>query len=235
MDNRKWKLLIVLLGLGMLVLAGMVRSAYPAEIAWMPEGFSSPVLAFEFIQTNEEVLKLFGSDIQKRDESVAAMNHGHKVDIFFLLFYSLFIITLAGYYLRRTGAKWLYIVIFLSVIAGICDVLENVQLAEIDNNLESKEFGESLRYLFLFTWLKWGSLALALSGMALYNIKKSWFGKIFAVISFSTVILGVIAFLNRSIMTTYFTQGISVQFLCLFILAVMMVAVSKQKSVNSNR
>ena len=57
--NLTAKILIFIIGLAVLALSVMLQTTFPKEAAWMPEGFSSPVLAFEFLQTNEEVKQFF--------------------------------------------------------------------------------------------------------------------------------------------------------------------------------
>ncbi len=218
----------IVLGLGTLILGGILNIVYPAEIAWMPEGFFSPITAFEFLQTESEVMKFFGEAGPRQDKWISEMNNGHRIDYFFLVIYCSFIISSAWYYIQKTRSKWLLGIVVLSVIAGVSDVFENLQLTQIGNSLTTQNFGDSLHYLFIFTWLKWGSLAFALLGLAICSMKYSWLGRAFAIVSVITILLGVLSFITRSEMTTYFTLGILVQFSLLFILGILLVYRNRQ-------
>ncbi len=231
MNDRSLKYTILFLGIGVVVFSVVLRFIFPSEAAWMPEGFSSPILAFEFLQSDSEVIQFFGAKSPERDEWVSGMYWGHQADYFYLLVYSSFIAGWALSIVRQTKNKLFYAVIILSYVAAFGDVMENRALVDISSNLDVGQFGQELRHLHVFTWIKWGCLSLALLGLSPYMIKERWLGKILTFVGIITVILGVLAFLNRSLITSYFALGISLQFLLLIVLAVVRVfKTSKQIS-----
>ena len=119
--------------------------------------------------------------------------------------------------------KFFYTIIALAIIAVLSDVMENIQLVNIASHLDAVTFAGPLRRLMIFTWLKWGSLALALTGLSVFLVNKRWLGKIYLALSLATLVLGTMAFFNRSLITSYFTLGITMQFLLLIIFAFWMV------------
>ncbi len=214
------KILILILGLGIIVLSLVLRSIFPSTVAWMPEGFSTPIIAYEFLLSSEEVLKFFGPAGPLRDSWVESMVTGHKVDTVYLLVYGLFLVSWGWLALKKSGRNFYFAIILLAVMASVCDWFENKQLVQMATALETQDFDKPLKLLLLFTWLKWGSLALALGGLSAYLWAKGWLGKIYSLVSVLTIVLGFMAFLNRSIINTYFTLGITVLFLLLIVLAV---------------
>ncbi len=213
--------LILLLGIGIIILNFALVATFPAEAAWMPDGFTVPILAYEFLQTSEEVQRFFGEPGPEQDQWIAGMRLGHQLDYIYLLFYASFLAAWGWYCGQFATKKIAYVVITLAVIAAAADVLENIQLVEITYKLAGQNMDPELRLLFLFTWLKWGSLALALAALSPYFLERSWLGKTLVGISFITLILGSIAFFDRSVVTSYFTTGIALQFLLLFIFAIL--------------
>jgi hypothetical protein len=230
MNNRSILLIAFILGIITLLLGITLAMTYPYKMAQMPDGFFSPITAFEFIQTDTEVLQLFGEPGTSQNEWITAINTGNTIDYIFIIFYCSFMASLTWYFIKKTAHKWLYVFLLTIVIIALSDVIENIQLSKITNNLNLTTFKEPLGYLFTFTWLKWGSLALLLSGLALYTVKTGWLGKIFTVTSFTTLILGVSAFFNRSVITSYFTLGIFIEFLLLTIITFALL--NKEKSNN---
>lgn len=229
MENQKLNLLTLLLGGGIVIISLVLQFIFPSEIAWMPEGFSSPIIAFEFLLTSEEVLRFFGPPGEARDSWVEAMVSGHKVDGLYLVVYGFFIVVWGWRAQRSSGHRFFFGVMALAVLASVSDLFENRQLVQMATSLEAGVFDQPLKKLFLFTWLKWGSLTLALGGLSLYFWKNGWLGKAYAVISAITLILGIMAFFNRSILTTYFTLGITLLFLFLIVYAVISMVRSKNK------
>ncbi|KAA3633718.1 MAG: hypothetical protein DWQ02_12685 [Bacteroidetes bacterium] len=215
--NRKPEILISILGLGIIILSLILRSIFPTEVPWMPEGFTTPIIAFEFLLTTSEVLMFFGSAGPEQEALVEAMLTGHKIDNVYLVVYGLF---LAGWSLlaaRKTRNNFFYLLIFFAILASIGDWYENKQLVLIASNLSWGYFDGTLFELWLCTWLKWGSLSITLAGLSFFTWKQGWTGKIFAVVSAITLILGGIAFFERSAITSYFTLGITLGFVLLII------------------
>lgn len=215
------KKMLVALGLAVMVFSIVLMFVFPTEVPQMPAGFSVPIIAYEFVQTDQEIKAFFGAEGEFRDRLVSAMNLGHVLDYFFLVFYSGFLATWGVFCVHLTSNKLFYLVAFTAVIAAFGDVFENIQLVKIANTLNKGVFETELKNLFLFTWVKWGALALAFPIIGICIFKFGWVGKIIALLSCLTLILGVIAFADRSVVTAIFTKGISLLFLLLFVLSIL--------------
>lgn len=198
-----------------------LTTLFPSEAAWMPEGFTVPIIAYEFLLTNAEVSQFFGPPSAQRAEWVAGMYKGHQWDSLYLVLYSVFLALWGAYAVQQTRQKWFYAVSLLAILAAVSDIFENRQLVAILEILDTSKFDNELSRLFIFTWLKWGSLAIALAGLSLFTKQRGWLGKIHLGIGVLTLILGVVAFFNRSVVTSWFTVGITMQFLLLIILSFM--------------
>lgn len=209
--------LLFLIG-GIIVINLLMIFLFPSEVAWLPEGFTSPIIAFEFLQTPEEVQKLFGSEGVDRTMYLQKMRVGHLADSFYLIFYSTFLGILGWIAAKRSGHQWLYLIVPLAILAGATDAAENLQLVALTYQLDAGDMLAELRYLHLFTWLKWGSLALGLAGLSIYLYQHGFLGKLYSAVSAITVVLAVLAFMNRSVITSFFTLGIVLLFFLLFVL-----------------
>ena len=218
--NRTIKMILLALGLVMAAMAIWTKSTYPSQAEWMPKGFNTPIVAFEFLQTNEEVKQFFGPESPERDQFVEQMKQGHQVDNFFLISYGLFLIAWAGFYFSEKQNKFFVLVILLGLFAAVNDAIENQQLSYMTNYIETGKFDTELKHLFIATWIKWGGLAVAMAGLAIRKWSRGWLGKAFAAVSAVTIVLGLVAFFNRSVVTTWFTMGIMAQFALLVVFAV---------------
>lgn len=205
---------------GIIIINVVMAQFFPQEVAKMPDGFSTPIIAYEFLQTPEEVVQFFGSDTTKREEWITGMDNGHKVDYIYLLFYSAFLGLWGWIAAKRTGNNLFYMIPILAIIAGIADLFENLQLMELTQLLEGGAMEGTLHKLFVFTWIKWGCLALGLAGLSIYLYPRNWGGKTYSLISLITLVLAVLAFVERSVITTYFTLGIVLLFTLLIVIAV---------------
>ncbi|MGI9552295.1 MAG: hypothetical protein ACR2MT_13935 [Aurantibacter sp.] len=223
--------MLVALGLAVMVFSVVLMFVFPTEVPQMPDGFSVPIIAYEFLQTDQEVMAFFGVEGKPRDQLVSAMNLGHVIDYFFLVFYSGFLTVWGVFCVRLTSNKLFYSVTFLAIIAAFGDLFENIQLVKIANTLENGVFVAELKNLFLFTWVKWGALALTFPIIGICIFKFGWFGKTIAFLGWLTLILGVVAFADRSLVTALFAKGVSLLFLLLFVLSIL-VYFGKVKYIN---
>lgn len=219
MSSKTTNIITFAFGLGIIVLSQILGATFPKEIAWMPEGFSSPIIAFEFLQSNKEVIDFFGVEGTQRAEWVQSFLKGHQYDNIYLIIYSFFLIFWAIKAAKNTENKAFYFLIPLALHAGFCDWMENQQLDAISTQLSTLEFTPELNKLFIFTWLKWGSLAIALAILGGSLVKKNILGKVLAVLGAITLVLGFLAFFNRSVVTNFFVLGITGQFVLLIVLA----------------
>lgn len=116
----------------------------------------------------------------------------------------------------------------LAPIACITDALENFQIQniikDINGNIEL-----FLIYLRLYTWLKWGSLAIIFLIFGTHFLKsKKWLWGIVAILPFC---LMPFAYFSYNIINEIFAMSVVVNFLILFIFII--IEYKNQTSINS--
>ena len=144
-----------ILGIGALVMTLILARVGPRATGPLPDGFITPVVAFEFAESAAEVTTLF-----EPGGSAAAMDRLNRWDFLFMALYSLFLGTFALAAARQFGQPVLYIAAALAPLILLADVMENVQLLSLTAQLNlGGNMEPALDRLHLFTWLKWGGLA----------------------------------------------------------------------------
>lgn len=182
----------------------------------LPDGFFTPIIALEFIQTTQEVQHFFKvNDVAKYE---ADLLFGNKVDYLFMTFYSVLIFCIALGIKHITKSKLMYVVMSLCVVMLLCDALENHQIAQIIFYYKSNASIESfLTKLSIFTWLKWGSISISFLVLATYFLKGNLFYKTIGVLGISSFVLCIAAFLHHGILNEIFALNIVLVFLLLVI------------------
>lgn len=128
----------------------------PRATGPLPDGFITPVMAFEFAESAAEVTTLF-----EPEGSAAAMDRVNRWDFLFMTLYSLFLVTFALAAALDSGQFTLWFAAALAPLILLADVMENVQLLNLTAQLSLGGGMEpALARLHLFTWLKWGGLAV---------------------------------------------------------------------------
>lgn len=228
--DKKLLLSLVLLGITLMIFNVWMGAYFPSQVNQMPEGFTVPIIAYEFLETDQEVLEFFGEDSPTRETWISGMREGHMIDNYYLLAYSAFLAIWGIYLARQSGKKGYYLVSVLALFAGIADFVENIQLLAMLDKLDLGQFSPELERLHMFTWIKWGSLAVALSILSVHVYGKNWAGKVLVFVSAITLILGLLAFLDRSVLTSYFSLGIIAQFFFFIVYGFILLNQSRKSS-----
>ncbi|MBC2715198.1 MAG: hypothetical protein HF978_07815 [Desulfobacteraceae bacterium] len=204
-----------LLVMGMSILLVII---FPSKASKMPDGFITPVIAFEFIETRMEVFQMFMStDGTIRQEMVDAMDLGNQLDFIYMLLYSMFLLMFSLKCAKISSEKFYYIGAALSLMVLSADALENIQLMGITANLESGEFESCLTWLHLFTWIKWGGIATIFLVLFFWFIKGDIFSKIIGFTGILSFLTGVLAYLNRSVLNEIFGLTVAMMFLMMIV------------------
>ncbi len=209
-----------IIGILLIITSLMLLKVFPSQAPKLPDGFFTPILAFEFAVTRQEVENLFGepqSDYRK--SMVAAMDLGNRLDYVYMILYSSFLFGFSITCARISRNRRYYFAALVSVLVLIGDVMENIQLFGITRKLAEGEFEKELQLLFYFTWLKWGGLALIFLILLPYFFSGSLTAKLIALVGLTTVVLGVFAFINRSILNEIFAISVGIMFLLTIIYA----------------
>ncbi len=209
---------IAYIGFAVIVMSIVLLIAFPSEAPWLMDGFFTPIIAFEFIETPLEVQQMFGPmNSPERENMVRAMDLGNRLDFVYMIIYSLFLFTFSVKCAKERKNGLFYLGAFLAIVALTGDFLENLQLLGITSKLDSGDFGAELRYLKMFTWLKWGGISLVFLILTPYFIKGNLYSKIVGVLACLPFILGILAWLNRSVLNELFALSAALMFILLIV------------------
>ncbi|MBP6786137.1 MAG: hypothetical protein KA170_01010 [Candidatus Promineofilum sp.] len=209
-------LLSGILGLGALAMTVILAFIGPRQTGPLPPGFMTPVLAFEFAETEAEVYRLF-----EPDGSADGMDRLNRWDFLYMALYSSFLGTFALAAGRRTGRAIFYVAAALALIVLYADALENVQLLglTLQREMDGGGLAAMLERLRFYTWLKWGGLALysLLIGSYFRGLPGRW--RAVGIVSFLPALLAVAALFRRGLPNELMALAIGILFLLLTVYA----------------
>lgn len=197
--------LMVLTGLGLLAINPVDGN--------LPNGFKTPIVAFEFMQTKQEVLNFL--DIKDNEIYIDKLSTANALDFPFMLFYCLFLaLTIYSIYVL-TGATPLLFAILLCPFILAFDALENIQLGNILLFFKKNDIQIYLDKLNVYTWLKWCGISSVLFITSTHFLQGKWWMKLFGVVFVFQFILCVLAFFNRGVINEIYSHSIMLSFLLL--------------------
>lgn|GEM_PF-638504 len=188
---RRISILTALLGLLTLIISLFMTAAFPSNRE-MTNGFSSPILAFEFASQEKDIDFLLG-DSEEAASLRNQMDTGHLWDMVFLFAYAgLF----AAYMYQEldNGGLPARFGLGLALLIIPADIHENLVLMEITGVLEAggeaEKISPLLQVLPLATWLKWGLIGIVslLFSLVFYK-KKNWLSSVLSLIAGLSVIV----------------------------------------------
>jgi len=204
-----------LLVIGMSIVLLMV---FPSKAPWMMDGFFTPIIAFEFVQSQSEVYQLFGlPDSPDQLSMIKAMDFGNRLDYIYMVLYTSFLFFFSFVCAKNTGQKHYYAGSMLSFVILVADALENIQLLRITAKITSQDFGKELSLLHCFTWIKWGGITIVFLILAPYFFKGRSYSKVIAAIGISSFILSILAYLNRSVLNELLGLSVALMFLMMIV------------------
>jgi hypothetical protein len=160
-----------------MVLSAIMLFKYPSK-AELSNGYKTPVLAFEFAQSPED-LKFMTGDSPDAVNNRIAMRLGQKYDTIFPFFYA----GLIAMCILSISSK-INILTILGILFSIfiipSDLYENSIMNSIIDSLESgQSITAQLSALHIATWLKWGNIAIAMLILSIQSyLNKDWFPSI---------------------------------------------------------
>ncbi len=209
-----------ILGLGAVLMTLVMTVLGPRPAAALPAGFLTPVLAYEFAADAAEVTALFSPVGQPAGEATrAAMDRVNRLDFLYIAFYGGCLMAFALVCARLTGQRRYTLAAALAAGIMLADVLENVQLLSITRLLGTANIESRLVWLRLFTWLKWGGLALWFLLLRPYFGRAGRLGRVIGWASFLPLLLGVVAFLRPGLASELFALAIGLLFILLTVYA----------------
>jgi hypothetical protein len=207
-------LLAGIIGLGVVLCSVVLILVFPGKAGKLPDGFFTPIIAFEFMQTPQEVIDLFGPpETIQHEYLVKAMDLGNRIDFLYMILYSafLFAFCMKVAALRGKGIYKLGGILALVILAG--DLLENLQLLGITSLLGTGDFTRELFLLRVFTWQKWGGIVLVFILLLPHFIRDGRLSRAIGAFSVLSAVLAPAAFLHRGVLNEIFSLSVMVVFL----------------------
>jgi len=206
------------IGMTVLLMSVLLMVVFPSQVSQIPDGFFTPIIAFEFIETSEEVHAFFGTaGSQDYEETLRKMNIGNQLDFIYLALYGIFLIAFSFQMYTLSGNRWYLLGIVTSLVVMAGDILENVQLLGITSRLSTGDFDQQLALLQIFTWLKWGGLVVTFLILAPFVRTMNRIGKATSVVILLSLVLGITALMNRGVATELFSVSVAAVFLLMII------------------
>jgi len=214
-------LLSGLLGLGALLMTAVLGFIGPRQMGPLPPGFVTPVMAFEFAADPAEVGHLFSVD-----GAAAAMDRVNRWDFLYMALYNGFLVAFALACARRTGHRAYYALAALPLLIWFADALENVQLLAITRVLATDATEPILGQLLplldrlrLFTWLKWGGLAIYFVLLWPYFRGRTGWARWIGFVGLLPALLAAVALFRRGPANELMALAIGVMFVLLTVYA----------------
>lgn len=163
-----------LAALATLALAALLLFVYPAK-APLSEGFRTPILAFEFAKTAEDLAFLSGQS-EAASQYRANMDRGQRIDMLFPFAYAgLLALLLLALARQGIASAWVGLLFALSIVPS--DIHENLVMLETTAALaKDQPLTALLPSLHTATWLKWWGLAITAGFLAFaYLQRRHWF------------------------------------------------------------
>ncbi|MCK5536368.1 MAG: hypothetical protein KAI79_06040 [Bacteroidales bacterium] len=209
----------VTIGFVLLFYAIFLNLIFPQSAAIMPEGFSSPIIAFEFADTEAEIIGLFSfSDTKQKLEFIGGMIFGNYFDFGYMFVYSMFLASILWWIRTNKKLKFsalLYILIFISFIS---DGIENYYLLSITEAVRVNEsFVHFIPFLHAITWVKWGVLAVIFSFYFILFFPSNKILKILNYLLLLPIGFGIISLFYKPYFTDIFVYTIILSFLLSFV------------------
>jgi hypothetical protein len=181
----------------------------------LPEGFRTPIIAFEFIQTPEEVNRFF--DVPDAAQYIQSMLTGNLIDYAFMLLYSILVFCIAWYINKKTASRTLLLAMFFAVIMLASDAMENYQIYLIISNFKTGDISAFLKWLNIFTWLKWSAIVSSFLLFAPYFFEGKLLHKLISASCVMAFALCIAAFLKRGILNEIMANSVVLVFVMLIV------------------
>lgn len=184
----------------------------------VPSGFSSAILAFEFVSNPQELKEVLGPLTAKEISDLDKLNY---VDFGFMLLYSSLLYLFIKKCFNLFGQSIIKFFLLLPPIILLGDLLENLELLRLSEFYRLQMTDELLphiRRLGFFTWIKWSLLALCFSGFSLILYDKGKLAKSISLLFLIPIILLMLYFFRgETIYLDQFATSIFLMFLILVI------------------
>ena len=202
---------VIYSGVVTIVIGVMLLVTFPQKLPWMIEGFSHPVLAFQYTGSVEEVHKTFGiiptgekilssGEVQ---DILDAMIRGDIVDLFYPLGYVAVMIFLSFKCFQLSGNKIYLFALTFAALAGISDWAENTVELIMLHALPNGDIEPLIPWHMLFVRTKFffASVSILITGKWFLDDKEFKNARYIGYASIAIAIFGLFASIYRSSLT----------------------------------
>lgn len=167
-ERRLW-IACAVAGVATLITVLLIMPFFPTDAPADVSGYGSPVIAFEFAGTSEDLAAVFGLDDDPlRAARMAMMDQGNRWDFLFMTIYSVFG-AMFGLAVRRRRVNLGMVILVAAIIAGIADAVETRTLLSITAQMgEGVAVPTGLATLWLPVTIKFTALAVSVLCAGLY-------------------------------------------------------------------
>lgn len=195
----------------------------------LPNGFITPIIAFEFIQNKQEIINFFS--VKNVETYQSSMLLGNAIDYLFMCLYSGLLFCIAIIIKREKKWKWMNLAFIFCITMCLADALENYQIYQLITKLKyTPELVQSINsynyydihitLLKFFTWIKWSAIATTFLLFSFYFLQQQkWLNKLTGFASISSYIFCWLAFFKHGMLNEVFSTNIVLVFLllCVFV------------------
>jgi len=208
-----------LLGIGLLPFVIYFNMLSPS-LDKTPEGYSSTIVAFEFVTDQVELKEVLGPLTTTEIQNIDLLN---KWDFGFMLIYGSLLFGFLHKWSIISNWKFLGYFKWAALLAVICDAIENSQLLKLSasfmHNIDIEN--QVFDILHIATWSKWLILAFIFTVIG-YSFIRHGFNKLIGSVLLLPVVLGIVAIIGpQRVLTDYFSTSIFVAFLVVGIYALL--------------
>jgi hypothetical protein len=173
-------------------------------------GFRSPIIALETAETPKHVQDIIGT---QETEEFASLTYKYRIlnyfDFGFIFCYMAFLAYTGHYAGRRVRSIFLKIflgMLFLLVIAGFCDLVENILILNLLDSKNAQEMLPSLEYLKSTSQLKWFCLLtyVAIIGIYFWLYERGLLLRIASVLLLTAFFLGLFSLIRINLLEIAF-------------------------------
>ena len=145
--TRAWHATLAL-AIGVLLFGIKLMETFPATGAGFADGYGAPVLAFEFVRGQADLLAVFGPEGDPLQvPRLAAMRAGNEGGYLFMLLYAAFLGSGLYALWRETRLRTIFAATVLPVAAACCDAYENALLFDIQSAFTLGDYSPAMASL----------------------------------------------------------------------------------------
>lgn len=173
----RWWFAALLFGLGVLIFGSVLSATFPQTSHSADPGYGAPVLAFEFVRGQDDLLAVFGPDTDPMQVArLAAMRTGNERDYLYMLLYAGFLASGLVALGRELRSRPLLAAAGLPILAALCDAYENWLLFDIQTAFTAGDYSPAMASLPWPVAAKFLLLALAniAIGFGIAQIGRWW-------------------------------------------------------------